>query len=71
MVIVPVGAAFDFISGERPQSPKWIQKLGFEWLFRLINEPARLSKRYIFYGTIYLCLIIKEKIRLITNDRYY
>lgn len=42
-----VGAAFDFLSREKKQAPSVIQKLGLEWLYRLIQEPRRLSKRYL------------------------
>lgn len=47
--LVGVGAAFDFLSGEKRQAPRWIQRSGLEWLFRLINEPRRLWRRYIRY----------------------
>ena len=56
-IIIPVGAAFDFISGEKKQAPKWMGDWGLEWLFRLINEP-RLWKRYLVEGTIFTFLII-------------
>ncbi len=42
-----VGAAFDFHIGKVGQAPKWIQKIGLEWFFRLTQEPKRLWKRYI------------------------
>lgn len=48
-ILIGVGAAFDFLSGTKNQAPKWIQHSGFEWLFRLINEPKRLWRRYILY----------------------
>ena len=48
-VLIGVGAAFDFLSGEKKQAPKWIQKSGLEWLFRLFSEPKRLWRRYIQY----------------------
>jgi N-acetylglucosaminyldiphosphoundecaprenol N-acetyl-beta-D-mannosaminyltransferase len=46
-VMLGVGAAFDFISGSKKHAPTWVQKAGFEWLFRLISEPKRLWKRYL------------------------
>lgn len=46
-VLVGVGAAFDFIAGRTPQAPAWMQRLALEWLFRLVQEPRRLWKRYI------------------------
>jgi len=65
IVIIPVGAAFDFISGVKSQAPKWLQQKGCEWLFRLIYEPKRLWKRYLIYGPIYIILIIRQKISLL------
>jgi N-acetylglucosaminyldiphosphoundecaprenol N-acetyl-beta-D-mannosaminyltransferase len=46
-VLVGVGAAFDFHSGRVRQAPRWIQRSGFEWLFRLCLEPRRLGPRYL------------------------
>jgi N-acetylglucosaminyldiphosphoundecaprenol N-acetyl-beta-D-mannosaminyltransferase len=48
-VLIAVGAAFDFLSGNKKQAPKWIQNIGFEWLFRLCTEPRRLWRRYARY----------------------
>ena len=45
-VFVTVGAAFDFLTGNKKQAPVFIQKMGLEWLFRLIFEPKRLIPRY-------------------------
>jgi N-acetylglucosaminyldiphosphoundecaprenol N-acetyl-beta-D-mannosaminyltransferase len=47
-VFVAVGAAFDFIAGTKRQASPWIQQHGLEWLFRLVNEPGRLWRRYLF-----------------------
>lgn len=49
-VMLGVGAAFDFISGEKKHAPVLLQKVGLEWLFRLLSEPKRLWRRY--YSTI-------------------
>lgn len=49
-VMIGVGAAFDFIAGVKPQSPRWMQHVGLEWLFRLITEPSRLWKRYLYHN---------------------
>lgn len=46
-VMLGVGAAFDFLAGAKAQAPAWVQKLGLEWLFRLVTEPRRLWKRYL------------------------
>jgi N-acetylglucosaminyldiphosphoundecaprenol N-acetyl-beta-D-mannosaminyltransferase len=46
-VMIGVGAAFDFHAGMKRQAPRWIQRIGFEWLFRLYTEPRRLWRRYL------------------------
>ena len=55
--IVAIGAAFPFLAGTLPQAPPFMQRLGLEWLFRLIHEPARLWRRYILLNPAYLCLL--------------
>src|SRR5262249_39682405 len=45
---IGVGAAFDLLSGTTQQAPRWIQRSGLEWLFRLAVEPRRLFRRYLF-----------------------
>jgi len=42
-----VGAACDFIAGDKKHAPRWVQNIGMEWLFRLCCEPSRLWKRYL------------------------
>jgi len=46
-VMLGVGAAFDFIAGDKKHAPRWVQKMGLEWLYRLCSEPRRLWKRYL------------------------
>ena len=46
-VLIGVGAAFDFHAGVKKQAPRWMQRNGLEWLFRLGSEPRRLWKRYL------------------------
>jgi len=48
-VLIGVGAAFDFLSGRKRQAPRWMQRAGMEWLFRLGTEPRRLWRRYAQY----------------------
>jgi len=62
VLMVGVGAAFDFHSGRVRQAPRWIQRSGFEWLFRVLSEPRRLGRRYLvsiplFLGRIALQLL--------------
>jgi N-acetylglucosaminyldiphosphoundecaprenol N-acetyl-beta-D-mannosaminyltransferase len=58
-VMVGVGAAFDFLSGNKPQAPQWMQHIGMEWLFRLITEPKRLWPRYRQYPR-FIWLALRE-----------
>ncbi|KKS98452.1 MAG: WecB/TagA/CpsF family glycosyl transferase [Candidatus Gottesmanbacteria bacterium GW2011_GWA2_43_14] len=67
-IVIPVGAAFDFISGTKKEAPVWLQKAGFEWFFRIISEPRRLWKRYIIEGTLFIILSLFQKI-LMTMGR--
>jgi len=53
-VMVGVGAAFDFLSGAKRQAPKWMQRAGLEWLYRLVSEPGRLWKRYLYYNPLFV-----------------
>lgn len=53
-VIIPVGAFFDYVSGEVVRAPRWMTKNGLEWLGRLIIEPRRLWKRYIIGNPLFL-----------------
>lgn len=48
MVLFAVGAAIDFIGGKVKQAPAWMQRFGMEWLFRLMADPKRLFKRYLY-----------------------
>ena len=47
-IAIGVGAAFNLVSGVTAQAPRWVQRSGLEWLFRLSIEPKRLFKRYLF-----------------------
>jgi len=63
-LICSIGAVFDFYAGTIKRPNKiWI-KLGLEWLGRLISEPARLWKRYLYFGPVFAGLILKEKLKL-------
>jgi N-acetylglucosaminyldiphosphoundecaprenol N-acetyl-beta-D-mannosaminyltransferase len=59
-VMVGVGAAFDFLSGEKPQAPRWMQRSGTEWLFRMASEPRRLAGRYLKNNPLFLYLIVRQ-----------
>ena len=59
-IMIGVGAAFDYHSGSIKYAPKIIQKMGLEWLYRLIQEPRRLFGRYFVIIPKFLYLVIKE-----------
>jgi exopolysaccharide biosynthesis WecB/TagA/CpsF family protein len=53
-VQVCVGAAFDFHAGVKKMAPRWMQRSGLEWLYRLSQEPGRLWRRYLVTNSIFL-----------------
>ncbi len=55
-VMIGVGAAFSFHSGEVAQAPRWLMKLGLEWTYRLMTEPRRLWRRYLINNPSFLFL---------------
>jgi N-acetylglucosaminyldiphosphoundecaprenol N-acetyl-beta-D-mannosaminyltransferase len=55
-VMLGVGAAFDFHAGRVRQAPVWMQRAGLEWLFRLVQEPRRLWRRYLKHNPRFLLL---------------
>jgi N-acetylglucosaminyldiphosphoundecaprenol N-acetyl-beta-D-mannosaminyltransferase len=63
-VVIGVGAAFDFNSGRVRQAPRWMRESGLEWLFRLVQEPRRLWRRYLIYGTEFVLNVIAELLLL-------
>jgi len=63
VALLGVGAAFDFLAGTKKQAPAWMQKAGLEWLFRLIQEPRRLWRRYIWNNPAYAVLLMLQVIR--------
>jgi N-acetylglucosaminyldiphosphoundecaprenol N-acetyl-beta-D-mannosaminyltransferase len=58
-----VGAAFDFLSGSKPQAPPWLRRNGLEWVFRLATEPRRLAGRYLRTVPRFAALGLAEEIR--------
>lgn len=62
-VLIGVGAAFDFHAGSVKEAPKWIQAGGFEWLFRLSQEPRRLWKRYAKHNPRFIGLLFQQLLR--------
>ena len=63
-VMIGVGAAFDFHSGRVRQAPRWIQRSGLEWLFRLGTEPRRLGPRYLKTNPLFILCVLAQLTRL-------
>ena len=66
-VMIGVGAAFDFLSGRVPQAPRWMQRSGLEWLFRLGTEPGRLWRRYLWHNPVF---VVRTLAQLTGLQRY-
>ena len=64
VVMIGVGAAFDFHAGIKRQAPPWMQRHGLEWLFRLLQEPRRLWKRYLPNIPTFFFLLTLQKLGL-------
>ncbi len=60
-VAAGVGALFDFMAGEMPRAPLWLRQLKLEWLFRLINEPRRLWRRYILGNPRFMLRVLRQR----------
>ena len=66
--VVAVGAAFDFHAGTLAQAPGWMQRMGLEWLFRLMSEPRRLWRRYLLLNPLYLIMVAGQRLGLLRLD---
>ncbi|MDQ8204664.1 WecB/TagA/CpsF family glycosyltransferase [Pelagicoccus sp. SDUM812003] len=63
LVQIGVGAAFDFIAGNKKQAPAWMQRNGLEWFFRLCSEPKRLWFRYLWHNPRFVALFSLQVLR--------
>jgi exopolysaccharide biosynthesis WecB/TagA/CpsF family protein len=59
-----VGASINFLTGGERRAPKWLQNIGFEWLYRLLHNPARLARRYLVRGPRIFLLLPRLKFQL-------
>jgi N-acetylglucosaminyldiphosphoundecaprenol N-acetyl-beta-D-mannosaminyltransferase len=66
-VMVGVGAAFDFLAGKKRQAPRLLQRLGLEWLHRLVHEPRRLWRRYLYRNPRFVALFAAQ----LLNERRF
>lgn len=63
--VMGVGGTFDVVAGKVKRAPDWMQECGLEWLYRVIQEPRRMWKRYFVTNTKFAWLLIKAKLGLI------
>ena len=64
MPLIAVGAAYDFHAGLLAKSPEFLSNIGLEWLFRMMKEPKRLWKRYVFLNPLYLWLFLLQALKI-------
>jgi N-acetylglucosaminyldiphosphoundecaprenol N-acetyl-beta-D-mannosaminyltransferase len=67
-VLIGVGAAFDIHAGVLRQAPRWMQRIGLEWLFRTIMEPRRLAPRYLRHNPAFIRAIVQNRPRLLPGE---
>jgi len=58
-----VGGTFDVVAGKVKRAPKWMQQYGLEWLYRVIQEPGRMWKRYLTTNLKFASLLTQEKLK--------
>lgn len=59
-ILLGVGAAFDIHAGHVPRAPEWMKRLSLEWVYRLLQEPRRLWKRYLVTNSLFLYCLTKD-----------
>ena len=59
-VIISCGGCYNFITGEYPRAPSWMQKIGFEWLFRMLHSPKKLFLRYLLTNPHAIYCVLKH-----------
>lgn len=60
---IGVGGSFDVIAGLRSRAPVWVQEVGLEWLYRLIQEPRRLWKRYLVTNSQFIFQLVQASLQ--------
>jgi N-acetylglucosaminyldiphosphoundecaprenol N-acetyl-beta-D-mannosaminyltransferase len=61
-VVQGVGGSFSVLAGLIPRAPLWMQRIGLEWLFRLLQEPRRMWRRYLVTNSVFIFLILRQLI---------
>jgi N-acetylglucosaminyldiphosphoundecaprenol N-acetyl-beta-D-mannosaminyltransferase len=63
-IMIGIGAGFDYLAGNTKHAPEWMKKTALEWLYRLIQEPKRLWKRYLVANSLFIFLVILESLNI-------
>ncbi len=63
-VVIAVGAAFDYHAGLLREPPDWVQRSGLQWLYRLVQQPRRLWRRYVLLNPAFLGVVAAERVGL-------
>ena len=69
-VIIGIGASFDYLSGHVKRAPRWMQRNGLEWLFRIFQQPSRYFTRYFGRDIIFIPIVLQEKILKLKMFQY-
>jgi UDP-N-acetyl-D-mannosaminuronic acid transferase (WecB/TagA/CpsF family) len=64
MPVIAVGAAFDYHAGRVDEPPPWVQRRGLQWLYRLVQDPRRLWRRYLLLNPLFSALLVLQLARL-------
>lgn len=67
--VMGVGGTFDVVAGKVKRAPVWMQKSGLEWLYRVIQEPGRMWKRYANTNSVFLWMLIKKKFHQLFSEK--
>ena len=65
--VMGVGGTFDVVAGKVKRAPVWMQKWGLEWLYRVIQEPRRMWKRYLVTNSKFAWMLLKAKVRQLSG----
>ena len=60
-----VGGSFDHVSGLAVRAPRWMQRAGLEWLYRLMREPRRMWRRYLIGNSVFIWMVIRRRLGML------
>ncbi len=68
-VSIGIGASFEYIAGCTARAPRWMQRMGLEWLYRIIENPGRYWRRYFVEDVVFLPLVFAQRLKALTQKR--